>query len=196
MKREVRVMGIDDAPFDKRDKGRKTFIVGTIYRGGDFLDGVVSIPVTIDGDDSTQQIIAMINRSKFKTQLQCIFLNGIAVAGFNVVDVHNVVKATGIPLVTVIRRQPDMMNIHKTLEKIGYKHKILLLAKAGPVQKVGKIYIQAVGLSLAKAKEFLDLTCTHSLIPEPLRVAHIIAAGIVKGESKGKARSAPYFVPL
>lgn len=187
MKRQVRVIGIDDAPFDKARKGEKTFVVGTIYRGGDFLDGVVSIDVVIDGDDSTTQIIKMINRSRFKPQLQCIFLNGIAVAGFNVVDVHKVVEETGIPLITVIRRQPDIAVIHKTLEKLGYNHKINILTKAGPVRKMGSIYIQPIGLSLAKAGEFLRVTCTHSLIPEPLRVAHIIAAGIVKGESKGKA---------
>ena len=39
----------------------------------------------------------------------------------------------------------------------------------------------------AKTKEFLKVTTVHSYIPEPLRIAHIIAAGLVKGESRGRA---------
>jgi len=186
LKKEMRVIGIDDSPFNKFKKG-KVLVVGTIFRGGSFLDGVLSTKVNIDGNDSTKKIIDMINKCKFKPQLQCIFLDGIAVGGFNVIDVKELNKKTTLPVIVIIRRNPNIEKIKKTLVKIGKKNKIKLIEKAGSVVPVGKIYIQLTGLSVVKAKEILKIVCTRSLIPEPIRIAHLIASGITSGESRGKA---------
>jgi len=186
IKKEIRVIGIDDSPFDKFKKG-KVLVVGVVMRGGDFIDGVLSTKVDIDGDDSTCQLVNMINKSKFKLQFRCIFLDGIAFGGFNVVDVKELNKKTKIPVVTIIRRKPNIEKIKNTLKRIGKKDKIKLIDKAGNVTKIGEIFVQVTGISLTKLKKILKIVCTRSLIPEPIRLAHLIAAGIVKGESKGRA---------
>jgi endonuclease V-like protein UPF0215 family len=185
-KKEIRVLGIDDAPFDKFKKGN-VLVVGTLFRGGSFIDGVLSTKVKIDGNDSTLKLIKMINKSKFKPQLQCIILDGIAFGGFNIIDIQNLNKKTGIPVMVVIRRMPDFKKIEATLKKLKKSSKYKLIEKAGQVHEVGKIYIQIAGLTLEKAKQILKITCTRSLLPEPIRAAHLIAAGIVTGESKGNA---------
>jgi len=186
IKKEIRVIGIDDAPFDKFKRG-KVLVVGTVFRGGLFLDGVLSTKVNIDGNDATKNIIEMVNKSRFKPQLQCIFLDGIAVGGFNVIDIKELNKKTDIPVIVVIRRKPDIENIKRILARLNKKNKIKLLEKAGPVISVGKIYVQLTGLSIEKAKEILKIVCTRSYIPEAIRLAHIIASGITHGESRGKA---------
>jgi endonuclease V-like protein UPF0215 family len=186
LKKEMRVIGIDDSPFDKFKKG-KVLVIGTVFRGGSFLDGVLSTKVNIDGNNATKKIIEMINKCKFKPQLQCIFLDGIAVGGFNVIDVKELNKKTKLPVIVIIRRNPNIEKIKKTLIKIGKKNKIKLIEKAGSVVPVGDIYIQLTGLSIEKAKEILKIVCTRSLIPEPIRIAHLIASGITFGESRGKA---------
>ena len=64
------------------------------------------------------------------------------------------------------------------------------VVEAGKVYKVDNpepIYIQINGIEIEDAVEIVKLSTTRSAIPEPLRVAHIIAAGIIKGESKGSA---------
>ncbi len=186
MKREIRLIGIDDAPFDKFKKG-DVFIVGTIFRGGDWLDGVVSTKVKVDGNNSTSKLIEMINKCKFKPQLQSILLDGIAFGGFNVVDVKELHKKTKLPVIVVIRKMPDFKKIKQTLKKLGKEKKYELIERAGEVHKVGKIYVQLVGISLDNVKKILKVSCTRSLLPEPIRAAHIIASGIVEGESKGGA---------
>ena len=60
----MRVIGIDDAPFNKFKSG-KVLVVGTVFRGGLFLDGVLSTKVSIDGNNSTKKIIEMINKCKY-----------------------------------------------------------------------------------------------------------------------------------
>lgn len=186
MKKEVRVLGIDDGPFDKFND-KEVIVIGTVYRGGSFIDGVLSTKVKVDGDDSTEKLVEMINKCKFKPQLQTIILDGIAVGGFNVIDVKELNKKTKIPVIVVMRDYPDFKKIEKALTKLNHEEKIKLLKKAGKVYQLGEIFIQAIGLTLKQAEEIINITCTHSLIPEPLRVAHLIASGVVDGESRGRA---------
>jgi len=186
MKKEIRVLGIDDSPFKKEDKG-DLLVIGTVYRGGDWLDGVMSTKIKIDGNNSTSKLTDMINKSKFKSQLRCVILDGIALGGFNIVDIHELWKKTKIPVMVVIRRMPDFKSIKDALRNMNKENKYEIIEKAGEVFKVGKIYIQLSGIGLKEAREILDITCTRSLLPEPIRTAHMIAAGVVKGESKGNA---------
>ena len=186
LKKEIRVIGIDDSPFKKSQKD-EVLVVGSIFRGGLFLDGILSTKIKIDGDDSTEKIASMINKCKFKPQLQCILLNGIAVGGFNVINIKELSKITRLPVIVVIRRKPNITLIKETLEKIGKKEKIKLIEKAGSVIPIGSLFVQISGLGIEKAKEILKITCTRSLIPEAIRISHLIASGITDGESRGKA---------
>lgn len=186
MKEEIRILGIDDSPFEKFRKG-SNLVIGILFRGGHFMDGVMTAKIKVDGNDSTDKLIKMIKNSKFKQQIRCIALNGIAMAGFNVVDIHKLNKKTRIPVIVVIRDYPDFKKIFDALKKIKKENKIKLIKKAGDVIKAGKIYVQLAGLNSDEARQILKISCTHSYIPEPLRAAHLIAAGIAMGESKGRA---------
>lgn len=184
MKKEIRILGIDDAPFQFGDK--TVLVIGTFFRGGDSMDGVLSTEVEVDGDDATLKLIEMINNSKFKPQIQAILLDGIAVGGFNVINIHSLHKFTKIPVIVVVRQMPDFEKLEKTLKRLGMEKKYQLMEKAGKPIKVGEIYIQFAGCTLSEAKEIIIISSTRSFIPEPIRAAHLIGAGIVKGESKGR----------
>ncbi len=186
IKPEARILGIDDSPFDKfRDK--EALVIGTFFRGGSSLDGVMTTAAAVDGTDSTDKITRMVKKSKFYPQLQAILLNGIAVAGFNVIDIKKLHQATKIPVIVVMRSQPEAGRMKSALEKLGMAGKASSVANAGAIHKVGRLFVQISGIRIPEAKEILDLTCTRSNIPEPIRAAHLIAAGVKLGESKGKA---------
>jgi uncharacterized protein len=183
-KKEIRVIGIDDSPFNKF-KDKNVLVVGSIYRGSVSLDGVISTKVRVDGIDSTEKIAEMINRSKFKSQLKCIFLDGIAVAGFNVIDVPMLHRLTEIPVIVVMTKSPDFDDIKVALNKAGCPEKIRLMEKAGEIFSIEDIFVQLSGISVEDAKNILKI-CTYSAsIPEALRASHMIGAGIIKGESRG-----------
>lgn len=182
----MRVIGIDDSPFEKK-KDKKVLVTGTIYRGGEFMDGLVSCWVRKDGADSTKKLVSMIKRSKFYSQLKAIFINGIAVGGFNVIDLEKLSEKTGLPVITVIRKKPDLKLIKKTLADIGMEEKIALIEKAPKIEKVGSICIQRVNIPLEDAKKALKICTTNADVPECLRIAHIIGSGIILGESSGGA---------
>jgi len=186
VKKQIRVLGIDDAHFDKF-KDKETLIIGAFFRGGEFIDGIVSTRVMVDGSDSTKKITEMVKNSKFYPQIRAIMLDGIAVGGLNIVDIQRLNKATKIPVIVVMRKYPHISEMENALAKISQKTKVSLLRKAGSIHKAGSIFIQVSGTDLENAKQIIRITCTHSLIPEPIRAAHLIAGGIIFGESRGKA---------
>lgn len=186
LKKEIRVLGVDDSPFEKRAK-QEVLVIGTFFRGGESLDGVLSTWVQKDGNDSTQKLAEMIKKSKFYSHIQFVMLDGIAMGGFNIVDIHELSTAIDRPVIVIMRQYPDFQGMEKALETAGLSKKNDLLEKLAKPVKVGKVYVQWVNTTLETVEQVLSITCTRSHIPEPVRAAHIIGSGVVKGESSGQA---------
>jgi len=193
IKREIRILGFDDAAFEFKSAGKTVPVVGVIYRGGNFIDGMLRTDITIDGMDSTDKIIKRVNSTRHRQQLKVIMFDGITLGGFNIVDIHKLREQTGLPVIVINRKMPNLQSVQKALKKFkDYKKRWALIKKAGALKPCTlkgekKVYYQSVGLSDEKAEEIIILSSTRSFIPEPLRVAHLIATAIVKGESSGRA---------
>ncbi len=191
IKPEIRIVGFDDAPFIPKSKG-KVAVIGVVYRGGNFLDGILKTEVTIDGMDATKIIADKINKSKHKEQLQVIMLNGITIAGFNMINIKELSKRTGLSVIVVNRKKADLEKIKRALKKFkDFKERWKAVKDAGKIhslriEKDKSISYQFTGLKRNETEDIIRLSCTHSLLPEPLRVAHLIASALVKGESGGR----------
>jgi endonuclease V-like protein UPF0215 family len=191
VKEEIRILGIDDGPFTRKDK--KVIVVGVVFRGGEFIDGLLRTYVDIDGLDATEKLSEMINSSKHKQQLKVIMLDGITLGGFNIIDVKKLYSETKIPVIVVNRKIPDLKSIKVALEKNfdDFEKRWKMILNAGKIKELKfenfSIYYQNVGLEDEDAEEIILISVKHAQIPEPLRVAHLIATGIVKGESEGHA---------
>jgi len=187
MKRETRILGFDDAPFDKFND-KEVLVVGTVFRGGQSIDGIISCKAKVDGSDSTNKLIDLVRKTKHRKQLQIILLKGIAVGGFNVIDINELSKKTKLPVIVVMRKQPNLRRIQLALKNLkdGDK-KWRLIKKAGEIQKIGNLLVQSAGIKKEKIKEILRISTLRGHIPEPLRVAHLIASGVTEGESRGRA---------
>ncbi|MBS3757095.1 MAG: DUF99 family protein [Desulfobacterales bacterium] len=184
-KRFSNVAGFDDAPFARDYKG-KVRLVGTVYAALRF-DGVLIGEVEKDGFDAAAQLARLVGDSRFNGHIQLIMLQGIAFAGFNVVDVFSLYEQLGLPLLVVARRKPDMASIRRAL--LSHieegKEKWAVLERLGEMEPLGSVFVQRVGLSLAQASEVLEQFVVHGNIPEPLRTAHIIAGALAYGHSRG-----------
>ncbi len=182
IKSEIRVLGVDDGKFVPHTEG-VAIVVGVVFRGGCWLDGVMHTHVAIDGLDATEQIASMINGSPHCKQLRLVMLNGITFAGFNVVDIERLNLATKLPVIALTRDKPDLEAIRKALDNLPEsEERWKIVLEAGEIHEFccrGKqIYMELAGISLFDAREIVKLTSTRSSFPEPLRVAHLIASGI------------------
>ena len=110
IKSEIRVLGVDDGAFKPHVKGRVP-VIGVVFRGGFWLDGVMHTEIDVDGFDATDRISSMITGSSHYKQLRVVMLNGITFAGFNIVDVKALNATTKLPIITVTREKPDFVDI-------------------------------------------------------------------------------------
>jgi uncharacterized protein len=182
IKPEIRVLGIDDGRFVPHTKG-SVLVVGIVFRGGYSVEGVMSTRVAIDGLDATEKLASMINSSPHRRQLRLVMLNGITFGGFNIVDLKSLHSATRIPMIAVTNNQPDLEGIYSALENLpNCELRRRLVLEAGPIHEVTnhgvKVYVELAGITLEDAKKIIALTSTRSCLPEPLRVAHIVASNI------------------
>jgi endonuclease V-like protein UPF0215 family len=190
MKQQIRILGIDDAPFNFDEK--YSTIIGVVMRGGEYLECVLRSQVTIDGTEATMVCKQMILNSRHRQQLKVIMLDGACLGGFNVVDIDELSESTNLPVITITRDKPDQQKIKHALQKNfkDWKDRWPLLQK-GKLHKIATqhnpIYIKYTGLLLEEAKEIINISTIRGVIPEPIRVAHLIASGITRGESYGKA---------
>lgn len=183
MTRLSHIVGFDDAPFPRSCRG-DVKIVGAIFTGAR-LDGVLPGKVRRDGANATDRLIRLVAGSRFYEHLQVILLQGIALAGFNVVDIHRLNRALDRPVLVVCRKLPDIGAIRRALlENVaGGRRKWRLIERAGPMEPANGVYIQRSGLEFSAAVELLQRTAIHSVVPEPLRTAHIIARDLSTSNS-------------
>jgi hypothetical protein len=184
IKPEIRVLGVDDGVFVPHSKSLVP-VVGVVFRGGYWLDGVMHTKIKVDGFDATHKIASMIIDSPHYKQLRVIMLNGITFAGFNVVDIKKLYSKIKLPVIVVTRDKPNFKEIHEALTHLPRSEerwKAIMSAReifeTSTRSKREKIYVQAYGLLKEDTRKILKLTSTRSNIPEALRVAHLIASGV------------------
>lgn len=184
VKPEIRVLGVDDGVFVPHSDDMVD-VVGVVYRGGYWLDGFMHTTVQVDGTEATEKLAAMITQSPHHAQLRVIMINGVTLAGFNVVDIEQLYRKVQLPVIAVTRDKPNFDDIRNALRKLPDTEK-----RWKAIQSAGKlievrtrdgeepIFAHVAGISKQDAKRVLKNTSTRSNIPEALRVAHIIASGL------------------
>lgn len=181
------VIGFDDAPFTRGQRGAIP-VVGAVFAGLR-LEGVLTGKVRRDGADSTRRLVAMVQGSRFAAHNQAVLLQGIAFAGFNVVDLPALHAALGVPVLVVARREPDRAAIRRALltRVPGGRRKWRLIEAAGPMEPLAGVYVQRAGIGPDAAADLIRRLAVHSTLPEPLRTAHLIATALGNHSSRQRA---------
>ncbi|UCE74298.1 MAG: DUF99 family protein [Methanomassiliicoccales archaeon] len=190
MKSQIRVLGIDDSPFRFDDK--KTWVVGVVMRVPSYIEAVLKTEVEVDGIDASEKLTEMINSSRYKEQLKLVMLDGVALGGFNVVDIKELYEKIKLPIVTITREEPNFAAMESALkEHFDDWQKRLDVIRKGELIVVETqhkpIYVKFIGMDLEELKTIIELSTVRGALPEAIRVAHLIASGVAMGESYGRA---------
>ena len=190
MKAQVRVLGLDDAPFRFGDA--RVPVVGVVVRAPSYVEGVLTASVAVDGMDANDVLAERILASRYRAGLALVLLDGIAFGGFNVVDLDRLHASIGVPVATATRERPDLRAMVAALRRRfpDWKARAELLRRH-PLwaMETGHrpLYAAAVGIGRSDLAEIFRRCTVRGALPEPIRLAHLVAAAIVKGESHGRA---------
>jgi len=178
MKSEIRTIGFDDSPHTRAD-GRVP-VVGVHMRGASQVEGILATDVQRDGSDATAQVARCVREAGLRGT-KAILLDGASFAGFNVVDLDGLAEETGTPCIAFTKGEPDYAAMRRALQNvpdpeakwalISGRRTLRLPTATSPlvVSYAGDVDPQQVAAILAA-------TTARGLVPEPLRVAHLVAS--------------------
>jgi uncharacterized protein len=156
--------------------------VGVVFSTPNYVEGILRTSVTIDGTDATDRILMLLGDSPFLDGVRAVLLDGIAVGGFNLIDLDRLHERLGRPIVTVTRHAPDFPAIHAALRKYFPRDASARwrLVRAHPLFRVptaegNPLHVSAVGCSRREAVAIVRRTTVRGNLPEPLRLARLVA---------------------
>ncbi len=182
MKEDVRVMAVDDGPFQFGDQA--AFLVGLVVRGKGYLEAMYSTTISLDGLDATSTVAGLVKGSRQLPQLKAVLLDGLTLAGFNVVDIEALLRETGVPVVTVVDKVPDHDAIRQALEgRFPDWEERYSLISAPETHRVdlpdgSVLTCHVAGIGIDEARELLRVTTLRGHLPEAMRMADIVASGL------------------
>lgn len=181
MKKEVRIVAWDDCAFGFDDKTVR--LVAPMFSGG-IMHGMLSALIKKNGTDVTDRICSSV--LEFDEKISVVMLDGIVFGGLNMADIRAIRKNTGARVIAVTAKKPNVKDLLLELKKFdNYKERLRAVSNAGNIYTYSDIFYQKDGMTLGECEELLKQTCINGM-PEPLRVAHLIASGL-SGESNGRA---------
>lgn len=178
------VLGIDEGPVEKQGR---TPVVGVTMEGSDLVEAVAVTEFPVDGDGVTAFLADWIEGLRIRPVLQAVVFGGITVAGLGVLDPNALAERLGLPVLVVNRRAPENERLERALRAAGLADRIALLHRAPPAWRLdGGLHASAAGIDTAGATALLERIRRKSNLPEPLRLAHLVARAVATGESRGR----------
>jgi hypothetical protein len=180
------VIGIDDGPFRKGQR-EPVPIVAVVMEGALLVEGIAIGSFPVDAEGATDYLAGWIASLRWHPALQAILLGGVTIAGLGIVDIAELSRRLSLPVISTTRRGTGRSDLAGALRAAGLAERLPILERIPPSRPVrGGIHIASAGTSEADADEIVRSTLHVSKVPQPIRVAHLIAAAISRGESRGR----------
>ncbi len=181
---ELRVIGVEDGGFSRESLGcgfLKALLVCVLLRGTYFEDFRADM-ITVDGLDASEKLIAMLRKLSFDV----VMLAGVSFAGFNLVDPTLVFEKFYKPIIVISRTKPNNIAVKNALflHFEDWQVRWNIFRKLGPIREVYSIpgeppiYVEVIGATFDWATKLIRALPSCCRIPEPLRVARLIARGL------------------
>ncbi len=178
----MRIIGVDDGAFPARKRiKQRAPLVAVLFQNLRILAVRVG-RIEVDGRDANRVLASLLETVRF----DIIMLSGISFGGFNLVDIAQLARATGKPVIAISGEKPDNAAVQKALRMhfTDWEERWRIVCAAGqlhsckPLAKEPKLYFEVKGASPSFARKIIASTAMLSRLPEPIRVARILARGL------------------
>jgi len=182
-KKAFRAFGISES-FVK-GVSQSSVLAGVVMRADMAIDGFAFCRTTVGGMDATEKVVGM-HKSLERDDINLLLLNGCVISWYNVVDLPKVAEETGLPLVCVTYEESEGLEKYfRELFPLDWERRVEIYRKnkeRTPLElKTGHIvYVRFIGMNQQEATGALNKFTSHGRVPEPLRVARLLARSVVK----------------
>ena len=146
------------------------------------IEDIKASKIAVDGLDATSKLSEMLRDQVF----HAIILGGITFAGFNIIDAQRIYKELSRPLIVFTRSRPNNEIMREALQKHfdDWRRRWSIIESLGQIYSTytrprePPVYFEVVGEKARWAEEVLKRSASLCRIPEPVRVARLVARGL------------------
>ncbi len=182
----LNVVGVDDGYFPPSYKDlRLNTVLAAVLCRNDLPIDVRLTRVKVDYDNIEGRIAELIG--DWVPQVDLVILDGVTYAGFNVVDPDELSYELSMPVITFFHYELNLRSIEEALLKhfpdwrrrLKIIRKVYLRSKQVPTHW-RPVRLDVVNISFNKAVDIITKLQITSPVPEPLRIADLVASGVSK----------------
>ena len=184
-KKGIRALGIAES--FRRDH-EKSILAGVVMRSDFIIDGFGFTHITVGGMDATEGVLRLFE-SLQRNDINVMMLNGCVISWFNIIDIEEVYKRLQIPLICVTYEESEGLEEHiaRYFEAGERDSRIEAYNRLGgriQVKLHGQFedLIRFLGIEKAEAAAVIKKFTTQGKVPEPLRVAKLLARALLRAD--------------
>jgi len=176
-KKAIRALGIAES-FKKSEK--QSVLAGVVMRSDMVIDGVAYVNATVRGDDATDAVIKLY-ASLDRTDINFVMIGGLIISMYNIIDIERLYERLKVPVIGVTFEESEGLDDHiKRQFPDTWESKIEAYRKLGSREEIKlktgySVFIRAQGINAERAKQAVNKFLLQGSIPEPIRVARLIA---------------------
>jgi len=181
----IRALGVAES---FRQGQRRSVLAGVVMRSDYLIDGVATGRTAVGGDDATASIASLFRRFR-RNDINLILVSGAILSLYNIIDVDLLARRTRLPVICLTYK--ETAGIEGSIRRhfpVGGEKKLEAYAKLG--RRIGvnlrtghRVYVRASGIDPTSTKPVLDLFTLQGSIPEPVRVAKLMARAMLSTRS-------------
>jgi endonuclease V-like protein UPF0215 family len=181
----IRALGVAES---FRQGQKQSILAGVVMRSDFVIDGVGVGRTAVGGDDATAAIIRLFRKFR-RNDVNLILVSGAILSLYNIVDVDDLAKKVKLPVICLTYK--ETAGIEGSIRRhfpAGAEKKLEAYARLG--SRVGmvlhtghRIYVRTAGIEPESTKRVLDLFTLQGSIPEPVRVAKLLARSLLPTRS-------------
>ncbi len=182
IRRNLRIVGVDDGAFPAHKSIRHHALLAAVLFQNSRILAVRVGRIQVDGNDANRVLKSILESLRF----DAVMLSGISFGGFNLVDIAELARSTQKPVIAITGERPDNAAVRRALRRHfrDWEERLRMVRSAGPlyafkpIPQEPKLYFEVKGASPSFARRAIASTAAISRLPEPIRVAGILARGL------------------
>ncbi len=181
-KKGIRVLGISESFI--KNKSKTSILAGLIMRADLVIDGFSFSKATVGGMDATECVLEIYQKLG-REDINLVFLNGCVISWFNIIDLKRFYRDIARPVICITYEKSEGLEKY-FVEYFGNEaeDRIAKYKENGEREEfklhTGKIiFARYLGLNREDVIQVINKFTLHGSIPEPLRVARLLARTLV-----------------
>ena len=187
-KKAIRVLGVAER---FRPNDVSSMLAGVVMRADLVIDGFARGNLRVSGSNGTEAIVRLFSSLK-RNDVNAVMISGSVLSLYNVLDIDLIHLKLNLPVLALSfskSRSNLAENIKARFSPRAAKRKIDLLVKLGASTKIGlatgyDVFLRAAGIDADSSKRLLDRFTLQGGVPEPVRVAKLLAIVLASSRIK------------